>query len=84
MTESTAERRLPAGLTPRLLSRIEAAIYCGVSPNQFDKTVAKAVPAIRLATQTLLWDVRAIDRWIDQLSGLSHGAERPRPMAERF
>jgi hypothetical protein len=70
-----AERRLPIGMTPRLLSRVEAATYCGVSPPHFDEHIARMVPALKLGKRNL-WDVKALDRWLDQKSGLTE-ADRP-------
>jgi hypothetical protein len=65
-----AERFLPRGLTPRLLSRDAASAYCGMSPTHFDEHVAPSVPPLVLGRRNL-WDVRALDRWLDQRSGLS-------------
>jgi hypothetical protein len=65
--------RLPAGLTPRLLSRVQAAAYCGISPSHFDATIARDVPAIDVGRRHL-WDIRALDRWVD-----AHGAPGRRP-----
>lgn len=59
------ERRcLPPGLTPRLLSREAAAAYCGISPTTFDETIGEAVAPVELRRRKL-WDIKAIDRWID-------------------
>lgn len=55
--------RLP--FWPRLLSREQAASYCGVSPNFFDAHVA--IPATMIGTRKL-YDRHALDRWIDALS----------------
>jgi len=67
------ERRLPLGMTPRLLSRDGAAAYCGMSPNHFEEHVARAVPPLQFGRRCL-WDVKALDRWLDQQSGLAHAA----------
>ena len=62
--------RLPVGLTPRLLTREQAALYCGgVSVNHFLDHVAKAVPPIRMGRREL-WDIRALDRYLDGQSGI--------------
>ena len=66
--------RLPAGITPRLLSRDEAAAYCGMSAAHFDRHVAIAVPAQTFGCKKL-WDIRALDRWLDERSGLGNAAE---------
>jgi hypothetical protein len=67
--------RLPAGMTPRLLSREAAATYLGISPNHFHEHVADAIPPISIGRRNL-WDVKKFDRWLDQQSGLAH-AEAP-------
>jgi hypothetical protein len=67
---------LSYGLTPRLLSRELAAEYCGVSVGLFDETIGKKVPPIELNTRKL-WDVRALDHYLDQQSGLAPPALRP-------
>jgi hypothetical protein len=58
-------------MTPRLLSREAAAIYCGMSPNHFDEQIRPAVPPLDFGKRNL-WDIRALDRWLDQRSGLAH------------
>jgi predicted DNA-binding transcriptional regulator AlpA len=65
-----AERRLPIGMTPRLLSRNEAATYCGMSPDEFGRRIATKVRPLDLGMRKLLWDRKALDRWLDELSGL--------------
>lgn len=73
-----AERRpLPAGLMPRLLSREAAAAYCGVGPELFEQSVT--VPPIRCFGKRKLWDIKALDHWLDRQSGLT---EAPRPIEE--
>jgi hypothetical protein len=67
---------LSYGLTPRLLSRELAAEYCGVSPPTFDEHIAKAVPAIEIGRRNL-WDIRALDLWLDQRSGFSQQVLKP-------
>jgi hypothetical protein len=69
-----AERLLPIGMTPRLLSRAAAATYCGISPGAFDEHIASAVKPIEIGRRNL-WDVRALDRWLDQQSGLTHAVD---------
>jgi hypothetical protein len=68
-------RLLPHGMVPRLISREAAATYCGMSPNHFEEHIAPAVPPVRVGKRNL-WDVKALDRWLDQRSGLAH-ATRP-------
>jgi hypothetical protein len=65
----TPERILPVGMTPRLLSRDVAALYCGVSTNLFEDTVGKEVAPIWLGGRKL-WDRRALDRYLDAQSGI--------------
>lgn len=67
---------LSYGLTPRLLSRELAAEYCGVSVGLFDETIAKEVPPIGLNTRKV-WDIRALDHYLDERSGLAPPALRP-------
>jgi hypothetical protein len=55
-------------LTPRLLSREEAAHYCGVCATTFTARVFPHVAAVRIGSR-LLWDMRALDQWIDTLAG---------------
>ena len=55
--------RLPPGLTPRLLTRDEAAAYCGIGGDLFERCVQ--VAPMRFGNRKR-WDVRAIDRWLDQ------------------
>jgi hypothetical protein len=63
------ERRLPIGMTPRLLSRDAAAAYCGATAETFDEHIRPHIRPIEIGTRRL-WDVRALDRWLDQQSGL--------------
>ena len=60
---------LPPTLTPRLISRDDAAVYVGVSPNTFDKMIAdELMPKPRQLTERrLAWDVRQLDAAIDRL-----------------
>lgn len=67
MTEKSS---LPRGLTPRLLSREQAAAYCGISPNHFDAHVALYVAPIAFGGRRL-WDIQLIDRWLDHKTGVS-------------
>jgi hypothetical protein len=68
-----AKSRLPAGLTPRLLSKEAAAFYCGLSKLRFERTVETAVKPVDPGDGgQLLWDVRDLDDWVDQKSGRAH------------
>jgi len=76
------EQRLPPGMTPRLLSREAAATYCGISPTAFDEYIGRVVRPIEIGRRNL-WDIKALDRWLDQQSGLAHAVDA-RPMGERL
>jgi hypothetical protein len=65
-----------------LLSREQAARYCGISPNLFDETVGKDVAPIELQRRKL-WDVRMIDRWIDGRRIYAKDGD-PRSISERL
>lgn len=59
---------------PRLLSREQAAAYCGLSLQAFSRwtKVGRLPPPL---TGTARWDLKAIDRALDSLSGLAEAAE---------
>jgi predicted DNA-binding transcriptional regulator AlpA len=72
--ESTANFRAalaPSRLRPiprRGLSRIEAAIYIGVSPSKFDRMVVDGrAPRPRLIDSRKVWDVIELDLTFDDL-----------------
>lgn len=70
-----------AHLKPRLVSRTEAATYCGLKPSRFSELVKhgmmpKAIPG------TSKWDMRAIDLHLDKLSGIK--PEKPMSALERW
>jgi hypothetical protein len=66
-----SERRsLPTGMTPRLLSRDAAAAYCGITAETFEQYIRPHVTPIEIGARRL-WDVRALDRWLDLRSGLT-------------
>ena len=60
---------LPPTLAPRLINREAAAAYVNVSPTTFDEMViARTMPPPKLLTgRRKAWDVRALDRAIDNL-----------------
>jgi hypothetical protein len=61
------------GLGPRLLTRDQAAAYCGLSVQGFSDWVRRG----RLPgpiTGTIRWDLKAIDAALDLASGLSTSA----------
>lgn len=67
---TTAAPKLPAGMTPRLLDEGAAAAYCGMSPGHFREHVAKHVRPLGFGRRQL-YDIRALDRYLDQRSGLT-------------
>jgi hypothetical protein len=61
-------------LSPRLLTRAEAAGYCRMTPSRFSQLVkAGTLPAS--IPGTTRYDRMAIDRALDKLSGLQSDAE---------
>ncbi len=61
--------RLPPGITPRLLTADQAAAYCGVGRENFEARVG--VPPLRVFGSRILYDRRALDRWLDRQSGIA-------------
>lgn len=62
---------LPAS-SRRGFDRKEAASYIGVSPTHFDRLVREGImPAANIFLGRKVWDVRALDRVLDTLSGIS-------------
>lgn len=59
---------LPSGMTPRLLTTTQAAAYCGVAEERFEQSVG--IAPVRVFGTRKLWDVKALDRWLDGVSGL--------------
>jgi hypothetical protein len=41
-----------------------------MTPDAFEARVRPHVPALAISARPLLWDVRALDRWLDEQSGL--------------
>lgn len=66
---TTERRALPLGMTPRLLCKDAAAAYLGVTAETFERHVRKHVRPVEIGARCL-WDVKALDRWLDQQSGL--------------
>lgn len=61
---------------PRLISKAQAANYCGVSPSAFahwvkQGTLPKPVPG------TNRWDIKAIDYRLDKLAGIPLTTKMP-------
>jgi hypothetical protein len=61
---------------PRLLTKAQAAAYCELTPSAFGGWVRRGLlpPALK---GTQRWDKRAIDRWLDRLSGIEQ-ADAPK------
>jgi hypothetical protein len=64
-----AKLSLPTGITPRLVSVEAAAAYCGVTAPTFELHVRPHVAPIEIGTRRL-WDLKALDQWLDLQSGL--------------
>ena len=73
---TAAHRSLPAGLTPRLLTAEQAAAYCNVGRENFEARVG--VPPLRLFGNRTLYDIRALDRWLDRQSGIAENEAEDR------
>ena len=70
-TAEPRRRRAPP-IPPRLLRVSDAAAYCGVAVKDF---LAELPPnPIKIGRQRR-WDVRALDAWIDTLSGAVYNTE---------
>lgn len=71
---SSRTARLPPGLTPRYLSRAEAAAFVGVSVDTFNREVALGwwPPPRRRGAKTtrLTWDIRALEIAADRAAGI--------------
>lgn len=65
----------PPPYWPRLLSREQAASYCGVSPNHFDAHCP--IKSVRLGARRL-WDRHQLDQWVDLLVGAGAPADEKR------
>lgn len=74
-----SERTMPE---PRLLTRDQAAAYCGVGAERFEQSCT--VPPIRCFGTKKLWDRKALDRWLDQLSGIDNAPRPSRSLRERL
>ena len=58
-------------ITPRLLSREQAAYYVGMSVGLFRDIVEPIVRPVDLDRRRRLWDRVALDRWIDSKSDIA-------------
>ena len=68
---------LPVGITPRLLDRQAAAEYVGLGATTFDGEVqAGTLPGpVQFACRRRLWDRAALDKRLDEISGLDASAQ---------
>jgi predicted DNA-binding transcriptional regulator AlpA len=61
---------LHPNLTPRGLSREEAAAYVGIGATLFDRLIADGLmPKPKMLAGRKVWDIRALDRAFDALPG---------------
>jgi hypothetical protein len=58
--------------SPRLLTREQAACYCGVTPDTFDDYRRRAIVPDPI-DGTNRWDRKLIDLWLDRASGIASG-----------
>jgi len=69
-----AHQPLPADALPpqrpRLLSRQQAAAYCGASPETFDDYRRRGIVPGPISG-TNRWDRKLIDTWLDKASGIA-------------
>lgn len=62
--------KLPLGIVPRMLTREQAAEYCGCeSLSAFDEWRRRGIIPGPMSGTTK-WDRKLIDRWLDRRSGL--------------
>jgi predicted DNA-binding transcriptional regulator AlpA len=61
------------GIAPRLLTREQAAAYCGLSVNGFSEWV-KSGRLPGPIPRTARWDLKAIDIALDSASGIAIGS----------
>jgi len=65
---SMAARHAKALIQPRGLSRIDAAIYIGISPTTFDQLVKDGrMPNPKRINSRTVWDVRRLDEAFEAL-----------------
>ena len=69
MSESSAQRsRSRAAVTPRLLTRQQAAAYCGVGIETFAMHCPVRAVSLGPGKRLERYDIVALDRWIDRLN----------------
>lgn len=68
-TTATNRKMAEVGIVPRLLTREQAAAYCGVSSATF-KGICPVRPIALGASKRLeRYDLRALEQWIDTFGG---------------
>jgi hypothetical protein len=70
-------------IIPRLLTGKYAAFYCGVSLPHFLAHVAPRVAPISIGVKRL-WDMKALDRWIDGEVGVGQVSLSPEQWLDRL
>ena len=88
MTEPKPKHTLP----PRGMSRAQAAAYVGVAPGTFDRMVDDGLipPPLALFSRDekpirrQLWDRKAIDLYLDRLSGLNAQSDLEEDCRRKF
>lgn len=60
--------------TPRLLSKSEAAAYCGLKSSRFSSWVKEGIIPPSLPG-TYKWDRKALDQHLDKISGIEQPKE---------
>lgn len=72
---------LPAGLTPRLLTKDQLADYLGEIP--VAEVTRQGVGRVMIGTHAR-YDLRAVNAWLDRLSGLIPNSADAAPPADDF
>jgi len=65
-------------MMPRLLSEDAAAAYLGIHRETFEQHVRQHISPVEIGARKL-WDIKALDHWLDQQSGL---VEALRPVGD--
>jgi hypothetical protein len=60
---------------PRMLSKVQAASYCGMGVESFAVNCPVKPIRMRPGDRGLRWDIRELDEWIDSLKQDSTGSE---------
>ena len=71
---SLSDEEMKRDTKPRLLTRAQAAAYCGISASAFSNWV-KSGKLPKSIGGTARWDIRAIDAMLDQASNLCENGE---------